>query len=235
MRPQDNREILARLDREQDRIRDENEYLRLDAKAEATGRRIQRDLIGSLPADAALAILPANADALAPQDPDRRVEFAARLQDAITQAFAQPTGYPAPEPAPEVHDGFIEAVCTGCRGSCCRSGGDHAYLNEETIRRYRDLHPDATPAQILQAYLDRLPAESILDSCVFHSATGCGLPRELRSETCNRHLCGKLIHLRSIRPAQSPVLGVYFDDGKWVRTALLDNTGCRTLSESGEE
>ena len=233
--PHDNREILARLDREQDRLRDENEYIRQDPKAEALAKRVHRELLGTLPAVAVLAILPSNADPLAPQDPDRCAEFAERLGEVITQAFARTTGYPAPKPAPEVHDGFIEAACTGCRGSCCRSGGDHAYINEETISRYIETHPGSTPAQILQAYLERLPAETILDSCVFHSATGCGLPRELRSETCNRHLCGKLINLRAGRPAQTPVLGVYFDDGKWVRTALLDNTGCRTLSESGEE
>jgi hypothetical protein len=233
--PPHNREILARLDREQDRIRDENEYIRQDPKAEALARRTHRDLLPTLPGAAVLAVLPANADPLAPQDPARRAEFAERLREVITQAMLPQTGFPAAEPAPEVHDGFIEAVCTGCRGSCCRSGGDHAYLNEETIARYIATHPGATPPQILQAYLERLPAETILDSCVFHSATGCGLPRELRSETCNRHLCGKLIHLRASRPAQQPVLGVYFDDGKWVRTALLDERGCRGLSESGEE
>jgi hypothetical protein len=233
--PRDNREILARLDREQDRIRDENEYLRQDPKAEALAKRSHRDLLATLPAAAVLAILPANADPLAPQDPDRRAEFAERLTEVIRAAFGQQTGFPAAESAPEIHDGFIEAACTGCRGSCCRSGGDHAYLTEETIRHYTESHPGATSTQILQAYLERLPAEAILDSCVFHSATGCGLPREMRSETCNRHLCGKLKNLRSTLPAQTPVLGVYFDDGKWVRTALLDTTGCRTLSESGEE
>jgi hypothetical protein len=82
--------------------------------------------------------------------------------------------------------------------------------------------------------LERLPAESVLDSCVYHSATGCSLPRELRSETCNRHLCGKLKNLQATRPG-GPVLGVFFDNGVWIRSVLLDKTGGRVVAESGQE
>src|SRR5207249_903455 len=110
---------------------------------------------------------------------------------------------------------------------------DHAYLTEETIVRSLQAHPDRTIAQIIDSYLERLPAESVLNSCIYHSGTGCGLPRDLRSSTCNRYLCGKLRNLRATLPETNPppVLAVMFDDGKWARTALIDETGVQILSE----
>jgi len=237
MMPRSNRELLARLDREQDRIRDENEWQRLDPKEEAVAKGLFRDLRGSLPANAVLAILPANADPLAPRDDSRCTQFAERLEELAAEALRQRGGAPGEAPSPPGGDVFGEAICTGCRGSCCRSGGDHAYLTEETFLRVLHEHPEWTLADLRKAYLERLPAETVLDSCVYHSATGCGLPRDLRSETCNRHLCGKMKNLQSAFPAgpPPPVLGVFFDNGVWVRSALLDGTGCRVLSESGQE
>jgi len=225
------------MDREQDRVHDENEWLRPDPKAEALGRRIRRDLQGSVPADAVLALLPASADPLAPQDPFRRSQLAERLLEIARQALRLPEGAPPPAPPAADREALTRSVCTGCRGSCCRSGGDHAYLTEETMGQFLRTHPGTTPEQAVAAYLERLPAESILDSCVYHSATGCGLPREMRSDTCNRHLCGKLAHLLDTLPRQAPppVLGVFFDQGRWVRTALVDEAGCRVLDDSAEE
>lgn len=223
-----NRDLLARLDREQDRINDENDWARPDERERATASRLQRELLGTVPADAVLALLPANADPLAPRDPARLESFAQRLKELAATAESPET------PTSPPHDAFIAAVCTGCRGSCCRSGGDHAYLTEQTLARVRQDHPDWTPDQLQQEYLSRVPAESILDSCLYHSATGCGLPRDLRSDTCNRHLCGKLLHLRATGP-QAPVLAVFFDQGRWARTGLIDDAGCRILSDSAEE
>lgn len=234
MTPRSNREILARLDREQDRIHDENEWQRQDPKEEAFAKRLFRDLQASLPADAVPALLPANADPLAPRDDARCSEFAERLRELAEQALRLRGGTPAAEPPPPDPDAFGVAACTGCRGSCCRSGGGHAYLTEETLAGVLQAHPEWTLPELLKAYLERLPAESVLDSCVYHSATGCGLPRELRSETCNRHLCGKLKNLQATRPG-GPVLGVFFDNGVWIRSVLLDKTGGRVLAESGQE
>jgi len=44
-------------------------------------------------------------------------------------------------------------------------------------------------------------------------------------------------NLQSALPAgpPPPVLGVFFDNGVWVRSALLYGTGCRVLAESGQE
>ena len=239
--PRYNRDLLARLDREQERIRDENEWLRPDPEAEAFARRAEGEWRGgaggAVPGNAVRALLPANADPLAPQDPSRRDLFRERLAEIVERASldrARPSDEPPEtEPPASGRERVSAGACAACRGSCCRSGGDHAYLTEETISRYLRAHPERTPGQVLETYLGFLPAETVLNSCVYHSRTGCGLPRALRSSTCNRHLCGKLQNLRASLPEQSPppVLAVMFDDGKWARTALIDETGFEILDE----
>lgn len=236
MTPSSNRELLARLDREYDRNQSENEWLRGDEGEQAFAVRSRRDFRGMVPANSVLALLPASADPLSVPDPSRREELVRHLTETVGRALRPATTAPVPEPPATPSDALVQSVCTGCRGSCCRSGGDYAYLTEETLARVFQDHPEWTIAQVVEAYVTRLPAESIVDSCIYHSATGCGLPRELRSETCNRYLCGKLRNLRDNHPEPvPPVFAVFFDRGRWARTALIDETGCRILSDSAQE
>ncbi len=238
---QANRELLARLDREQDRIRDENEWMRLDVEAEAFARRtegeLRESLGGTIPGNTLRALLPANADPLVPQDPSRRALFAKHLAEIAEGAVFDYARLPSDPfetgPMTSGRETLSAGACAACRGSCCRSGGDLAYLTEETIVRSLQAHPDRTLAQIIDSYMERLPAETVRDSCIYHSGTGCGLPRDLRSSTCNRYLCGKLKNLRATLPENHPppVLAVMFDAGKWTRTALIDETGFKILAE----
>ena len=46
-------------------------------------------------------------------------------------------------------------------------------------------------------YADYLPARHYRGSCVYHATDGCNLPRDLRSNLCNRYVCGGLTQLRS--------------------------------------
>ena len=243
--PDDPRRLLARIDREQERIRDENEWLRPDANADAFAKRAEKELradpVGTVPWNAVRVLLPANADPLAPQDSTRRLLFTQHLTEVAERAGLEPARFlnepPAAEPPPDGRETLSVGACTACRGSCCRSGGDHAYLTEETIARHLQAHPEGTVAQAIKDYLEWLPAETVLNSCVYHSKTGCGLPRDMRSSTCNRHLCGKLLNLRSTLPGNNPppLLAVLFDDGKWARTALIDETGVKILAEEDPE
>jgi hypothetical protein len=34
-----------------------------------------------------------------------------------------------------------------------------------------------------------IPDDTVEQSCIFHGARGCALPRELRSHTCNDYFC----------------------------------------------
>ncbi len=228
----DYRNLLARLDRDLERVSDENESLRPDPAAEEVARRADREHRASLPPDTVRVLLPANADPLAPQDPGRRAAFEQHLRDILRSPSADRAEVDAPPP-PAGRDALSAAACSACRGSCCRSGGDHAYLTEETMARVLRALPDRGPAQLLEDYLERLPDRTVRDSCIYHGAAGCGLPREMRSTTCNRHLCGKLQGLLDVLPAgpPPPVLAVLFDGGRWVRTALLDRNGARLLAE----
>jgi hypothetical protein len=236
----DYRDLLAKLDREQERVRDENEWMRLDAEVEAVANRVEREarqhFVGQIPGNAVRSVLPANSDPIVPQDPSRRARFAEHLAE-ITEAAvldqARLVSDPVDESRTSGRESLSAGVCAACRGSCCRAGGDEAYLTEETMVRALQAHPEWTRAQIMDAYLKHLPAETVLNSCIYHSATGCGLPRDLRSSTCNRYLCGKLKNLLAGLPEQNPppILAVMFDDGTWARTALIGEKGFTVLAE----
>jgi hypothetical protein len=236
-------DLLSNLDREQDRVRDENEWRRIDAQVEAFAIRAEQEVRehsgGQIPTNTVRWVLPANSYPIVPQDPSRRSQFAQHLAEIVEGAVLDQTQLQSDpfetESMTDSPDGFSSSVCGACRGSCCRSGGDQAYLTEETIVRSLRAHPDWSLSKIMDSYLGCLPAESVLNSCIYHSATGCSLPRALRSSTCNRYLCGKLLNLRASLPDTSPpaILAVMFDDGKWARTALIDKTGFTVLAEEG--
>jgi len=85
-----------------------------------------------------------------------------------------------------------DKLCTICKGGCCASGENHAYLSVVTIRRYMDNNPELTSADILSLYLSRISLESIEGSCINHTVNGCMLPRHLRSDICNGFYCDPL-------------------------------------------
>ena len=243
--PPDYRDLLSKLEREQERVRDENEWMRLDAEAEAYAHRVEREARehfgGQIPGNAVRSVLPSNSDPLAPQDPSRRARFAQHLAEIAEAAVldqARLLSDPVDvESRTSGRECLSAGVCAACRGSCCRAGGDQAYLTEETMVRSLQAHPDWTLAQIMDAYLKHLPAETVLNSCIYHSPTGCGLPRDLRSSTCNRYLCGKLKNLLAGLPEKHPppILAVMFDDGRWTRSALIGETSFKVLTEDAPE
>lgn len=224
--PSYHRELLARLDREQDRLRDEDDP--------AAPGAFPAPALPALPPGAVRALLPANASPMAPQDPERRALFEAHLAELARQADVHAPPIPeAVDPPPSGREALSANACTACRGSCCRSGGDHAFLTEDTLVRRLRADPRCTKEDVVAFYLSRLPAETVLDSCVYHGAAGCGLPREWRSTTCNQHFCGKLQQLRALLPEHRPpqVLAQLIEGGRRVRTALIDEQGLKILSE----
>lgn len=229
---------LPELDRAQERARDEREYRRLETEVEALAsiaeRELRERLGGQIPGNAVRWVLPANSDPLVPQDPSRRAHFAQHLADILEGALldeARLRSDPLEVEPPK--ESLSASVCAACRGNCCRAGGDQAYLTEETMVRSLRAHPDWSYAQIADAYLKCLPGESVANSCIYHSAKGCGLPRALRSSTCNQYLCGKLKNFQAGLPEHRPppTLAVMFDSGKWIRSALIDEAGFKILAE----
>jgi hypothetical protein len=84
-------------------------------------------------------------------------------------------------------------ICTWCSGRCCRFGKDnHAFITAAHLRRWQLAHPEGSLADAAQAYIDALPEQHVQESCYYHGAQGCTLPREMRSSICNRHVCNAL-------------------------------------------
>jgi len=126
----------------------------------------------------------------------RLAKFREHLTETIADAFAadparakkRPSTRAAPYPVTEV----TAAGCATCRGRCCRTAGEHAYIEEKTIRRVRAAMPELAREEILETYLAALPAKSVRGSCVFHGTSGCTLPRTIRADICNDFFCGPL-------------------------------------------
>lgn len=83
-------------------------------------------------------------------------------------------------------------LCGMCKGGCCAAGGDFAYITSATIKREKKRQPDLSDEDLMQAYLSRLSSQTITNACVNQTTTGCALPTEMRSDTCNGFHCDTL-------------------------------------------
>ena len=138
---------------------------------------------------ATVTVVPYQRRPVLPTVPARRAEFLAFLDRLIAEAFAEDPGLDDPTRDESPHDPRLDAACALCQGHCCLPGGAHAQLGVADIQRYRRRYPEAGPEEVRAAYLDHLPEQTVLLSCVYHGAEGCGLPRWLRSNTCNNLIC----------------------------------------------
>jgi hypothetical protein len=135
-----------------------------------------------------------NRASLRPVDAARRRALAENLEKELAdlaRGLCSPrvTATEVPPAAP-----LGRAVCTACRGGCCRAGGDHAFLDADSLMRVLD---DGTVARagIVDLYLGHVPAAAMEGSCIFHGAAGCTLPRTLRGNLCNSFHCDPLAEL----------------------------------------
>jgi hypothetical protein len=148
----------------------------------------------------ATVILPTIRRRLVALPTKRRSRFAKKLIQLVETALATPLADRAENLRQEEEEEWALPVlgwaCATCGGRCCLKGGAHAYLHVATILRYRIEHPGARSRDIVADYCRYLASETYEDSCVFHAATGCTLPRHLRSDTCRSSLCSGLVELR---------------------------------------
>lgn len=87
--------------------------------------------------------------------------------------------------------GEVARLCALCKGGCCSSGGNHAYIKAVTIRRLMDsLQVDGET--LLSFYLVHVPEQAVVGSCINQTEKGCSLPKEYRSDVCNLYLCGEV-------------------------------------------
>ena len=137
-------------------------------------------------------MVPAYNGQIEPLPTARRRAFGAHLRKIIAEAFAEPAPRVRATSSNTVPLAATQAACATCRGQCCSHGGEHAYLDEDTIRRLVRERPGLGARGIAALYRGRLAKESFAGSCVFHGEQGCRLPRELRSDLCNEFYCNAL-------------------------------------------
>jgi hypothetical protein len=196
------------VERPQQRRREQRAAM--EAQACELRARGGRALRVAEPETYAVTVIPRFTERMARLPAGRRRIFRERLREVVDDAFAPdardtpPSQPPPPEPGAE-EAAVLGAACARCRGYCCRNGGTHAYLSMATVRRYRAAHPEQGPAEVLAAYLARLPRRTVRGSCVFHGARGCTLPREMRSDVCNRFFCEGLRDFRDALAPGAPV------------------------------
>ncbi|MCC6535888.1 MAG: hypothetical protein IT531_25335 [Burkholderiales bacterium] len=170
------------------------------------------------PRDFAIIVVPHRREALATAAAARRTA----LQDHLTQLCASRAGPPVEEESCDcAHDETRAqsqthaeppgaAVCAACRGYCCYHGGrNFAFLDAQAIGRFAAAQPEMSADEVVAAYLGYLPARAYEDSCLYHAAAGCTLPRSMRSATCNDYACGPLREAeRILRDERAPGLFV---------------------------
>jgi len=114
--------------------------------------------------------------------------FSVAEQAATVATVAEPA---SPGPA------LPGRVCAFCGGRCCRHGAfTHAFVDRTLLQRWVDAHPGSTAQDAAADYAARLPREHVEGSCLHHGRDGCTLPREMRSDICNRHACDSLVEAR---------------------------------------
>lgn len=169
------------------------------------------------PASFPLVVTPSMTAKLVPLSEQRKEAFRERLTTLVLRAFdpseasvEPPRRAPAPAPGQEPRvRAVLERACARCTGFCCQGGGDHAYLDVTTLRAYRAAHPELDSAALTAAYLDRAGAPAYQGSCIYHQADGCALPREMRSDLCNRFFCKALLEFQRDLPSSGPVRGFF--------------------------
>jgi hypothetical protein len=198
-----------------------------------------------------VVLLPANPRALTPVPPAAREAFRRHLRLQLTRAFAEPLEHSAPARPADTDDPegpaadsanlavgpMLGAACGTCGGACCTAGGTHAFLKAASLMRVRhalasDGMPAPSAAEIEARYLDALPTAHYQDSCVFHASAGCTLPRTLRSNLCNRYLCGGLTQLtrRTAARGEHAAFVAAVDDGRLWRLALVTRAGAQPIT-----
>ena len=114
-------------------------------------------------------------------------------------------------------------LCTICKGGCCASGKEHAYLSVFSMRSLMDIRPELTAYEIFNLYISHIKPESVNNSCINQTTSGCALPRELRSDICNGYYCDplKLYHEKMIPlAAAKTVLAIQRSYTYWDRFKL---------------
>lgn len=228
-------EALERAEQEADRIRVVTEKLRLIRDRLAPTIGIEN------PASYSLVVIPNLSVPVVEVSGERRQEFRKYLLGLLKYAQINVSEGRIPQPSndSEAHDpplppevrAVLGAACGQCNGDCCRNGGNHAYLTEESMTTYVARHPELSFDQIVDSYLNYIPDGINQDSCLFHRPTGCSLTRDMRGDICNQFFCKPLVAFRNEATESGRVQGCFgaTKTYEFKSVAIIDATGVRQL------
>ena len=143
--------------------------------------------------------------------------------------------YPGSTPRTVPDDGVLFKVCTVCEGVCCYHGKDGAFLDVEAIGRFLSAHPGMSRETAVAVYLGPVPHRGYEGSCVYHTDSGCALPRALRAPLCVGYECHGLKDLREhvCTTGQSRGFVAVRHDARIIRSAFIDVSSIRHYPHRG--
>ena len=151
-------------------------------------------------------VVPANLCRVVKLPARRKRAFRALFVQSLSEAAAERAARAnrpssdAVQDAPAAMSPALEMIlrrgCATCGGRCCNGGSDRAYQDVAALVAYMQRRPKLRPRHVLAAYLSRLPYDAHEDSCVYHTETGCALPRAMRAPICGNFYCEELRDLR---------------------------------------
>jgi hypothetical protein len=152
--------------------------------------------------------------------------------DELTAQIDSDTGTPTDQRA----DRLLAKICAVCQGFCCFYGATrHAFLDIETMRRFIDQHPGWSTNDVVAEYSRYLPVHHYETSCVYHTGTGCALPRDMRADICNSYECHGLKDARReyAESARLSACVVVRHDNCIVSCVFVDASGLAKGGNSG--
>lgn len=117
-------------------------------------------------------------------------------------------------------------ICAVCQGYCCIHGGVHnAFITRKTLSRFATQQNILSLDEVVPIYLDYLPAEHRDNACLYQTAQGCNLPRDLRADICNQYECSGLRAARERLPtANSRCAVIVRHDNVIQKSAFINGT-----------
>jgi hypothetical protein len=163
-----------------------------------------------------------------PQDQEILRTFRTHLEALTEEVQAKgPCHEPRPAKAQSNPNPAFSALCSGCQGECCRMGvGRNAFIEEHVVGRLLKLNPEEEPESLIKRYIQHVPSDHVSGSCFYHGPKGCSLPREMRSDICNRYACGSARNLlRKIEEAGTDNVLCIAGHGRNIKKAMRSVNG----------
>lgn len=186
-----------------------------------------------------LMVIPAGRTRMVPVSPERIESYRAHLQKVIAEArsFACVSDIPqddqnwAPREKNLQHENAFreqpevalvsDHLCGMCKGACCSSGQNHAYLSPLSMRRTMDENRALDDGDIAALYLSRVSSESIEGACINQTSSGCSLPKEMRADICNAYFCDPILEYQRACAASAEVPPVFAVQREYLSAATI--------------